>query len=240
MKESISEEDSEGDLSDKKRFVLSILVLSAVLVVGFQQWQGAFRWESPVARASGNADVETVCALKENFSKFLLDEGMQISFAKDDACVVKPAVTEESDVNATEAQLERELLALVSAYPMVSMVPSIVRQSRTVAAFLVGIAKKESDWGKHSPRKNGEDCFNYWGYKGLGDNGSAEGYACFASPEEAVQTVGNRLLTLAQTQHRDTPEKMLVWKCGSTCKEHSPEGVRSWVSVVDIYFQKLQ
>jgi len=37
----------------------------------------------------------------------------------------------------------------------------------------------------------------------------------------------------------NTPEKMLVWKCGSSCATHDPAGVRKWVSDVEAYFRKL-
>jgi hypothetical protein len=37
----------------------------------------------------------------------------------------------------------------------------------------------------------------------------------------------------------DTPERMLVWKCGSSCAGHDPVGVRKWVSDVSGIFYKL-
>lgn len=128
-------------------------------------------------------------------------------------------------------------LSFVKDYPIAEMVPYISQQDKTTAAFLIGIAKKESDWGKHSPSKNGRNCYNYWGYKG-GYNLTSSGYSCFDSPEQAVEEVGGRITELIN-KDVNTPQKMLVWKCGASCAGHDPEGVRKWVSDVSLYFYKL-
>ena len=121
---------------------------------------------------------------------------------------------------------------------MEEMIDPIAAQPRIVAAYLVGIALKESSFGEHSPRKNGVNCYNYWGYKGA-INPTFGGYSCFGSPEEAVEIVGERLEKLAIQQKRDTPAKMIIWKCGSSCETHSPESVAKWISDVSKYFFKL-
>ena len=118
------------------------------------------------------------------------------------------------------------------------MVPFISKRDEKVAAFLIGIAKKESGWGEHVPLLNGQDCYNYWGYKGAASRGSAMGYACFSNPEEAVEIVGNRLEVLIGKNHT-TASKMLIWKCGSSCSGHDPAGVKKWVSDVSLYFGKV-
>jgi hypothetical protein len=46
------------------------------------------------------------------------------------------------------------------------MAPYISEQNQDTAAFIVGIAKKESNWGKRVPKREGKDCYNYWGYRG--------------------------------------------------------------------------
>jgi len=131
-----------------------------------------------------------------------------------------------------------ELEEVLSDTPMEAMIDPISEQNRTVAAFLVGIAFKESKFGVYSPSKNGRDCFNYWGYKGK-ENPVAGGYSCFASPEQAVKKVGARLEKFAVEQNRNTPAKMIIWKCGSSCETHSPQSVAKWISDVSIHFYPL-
>lgn len=130
-----------------------------------------------------------------------------------------------------------EIREFTSGYPIEHMASAIAEQDRVVAAYLVGIARKESSWGKHAPHKGGEDCYNYWGYKGEGSRGFALGYGCYASPEEAVSIVGARIHTLAVEQKRETPREMLIWKCGSSCETHDPAGVEKWVSDVEKYYR---
>ena len=121
--------------------------------------------------------------------------------------------------------------------PMEKMANIISRQPRIVSAFLVGIALKESGLGRHAPHKNGKDCYNYWGYKG-NINLTAGGYSCFSSPQQAVAVVGKRIANLVQ-QQIDTPQEMIIWKCGSSCKGHSPARVASWINDVSLYFNRL-
>ncbi len=136
-------------------------------------------------------------------------------------------------------ELDTTIRTLVSGYPLEVMAPAIAQYDREVAALIVGIAKKESNWGKRVPRSpDGADCFNYWGYKGAGSRGTAMGHGCFGSPEEAVTAIGNRLATLVDIRGSE-PADMIIWKCGSSCATHSPESVRKWISDVDIYYQKI-
>lgn len=137
-----------------------------------------------------------------------------------------------------ESELEKELYAIVGEHPIKEMVPYIAKKDRKVAGFLVGIAKKESNWGKRVPTQNNQDCYNYWGYKGIGTRGSSMGYSCFSSPEEAVGVVGGRLEKLVG-KNLNTPSRMIVWKCGSSCVGHDPIGVQKWISDVGIYFDKI-
>lgn len=137
-----------------------------------------------------------------------------------------------------DSEFEKELYEMVGDHPIKEMVPYIAEKDRRVAGFLVGIAKKESNWGKRVPTQNGQDCFNYWGYKGTAENGSAMGYACFASAKEAVEKVGGRLEQLVG-KNLDTPGKMVVWKCGSSCSGHDPAGVSKWISDVSFYFNRI-
>ncbi|HMN19166.1 MAG TPA: hypothetical protein PKA31_01035 [Candidatus Moranbacteria bacterium] len=134
--------------------------------------------------------------------------------------------------------MEAELYRMVGDAPIKEMVPYIARKDRKVAAFIVGIAKKESNWGSASPQKDGQDCYNYWGYKGEGARGSAMGYSCFASAQEGVEVVSKRIADLV-SKDRNTPSRMVVWKCGSSCSGHDPAAVQKWISDVDIYFSRI-
>jgi len=142
-------------------------------------------------------------------------------------------------VENSENSFEKELYALVGDYPIKEMVPFIANKSdRRVAALVVGIAKKESNWGVHAPSKNGETCYNFWGYKGAGSRGSALGYGCFATAEEGVETISRRIQDLVNKKV-DNPSRMVVWKCGSSCAGHDPAGVKKWISDVSLYFNKI-
>ena len=92
--------------------------------------------------------------------------------------------TDFKSVNTRELILQNKVGTLVAGYPIAQMTDVIAKQNKTTAAFLVGIGKKESNWGKRVPRdENGADCFNYWGYRGAGSRGIAMGHGCFGSPD---------------------------------------------------------
>ncbi|HAT73921.1 MAG: hypothetical protein US30_C0003G0021 [Candidatus Moranbacteria bacterium GW2011_GWF2_36_839] len=135
--------------------------------------------------------------------------------------------------------LEKNINSLVAGYPMEKMAPYISAKEKRTAAFLIGIAKKESNWGKYSPKLNGKDCFNYWGYRGQGENVTPSGYTCFDSPKQAVDIVGKRISTLINDSNLSTPEEMIVWKCGWNCAGHSSESVDKWIADVGIYYNKV-
>lgn len=138
---------------------------------------------------------------------------------------------------SSPADFADKIYAIVGDSPIKEMVPFISKRNQKVAAFLVGIAKKESSFGSASPSKNGEDCHNYWGYKGSAGNGSVNGYACFGSAEEAVETVGDRIEVLVNKDHT-TPARMVnTWKCGKSCAGDA--GAPGWVSTVASCFEKI-
>lgn len=126
---------------------------------------------------------------------------------------------------------------MLDGFPMEKMIPALNKRDKEVASYLIAIAKKESDWGKHSPKKSGKECFNYWGYKGS-YNQTVSGYSCFDSPEDAVSAVGDRIEKLLG-KNIDTPEKLVVWKCGSSCSGHAPDDVRKWIQDVAKYYNKI-
>lgn len=141
-----------------------------------------------------------------------------------------------SAYDADQEKRENKLREMIGGYPISEMIPYISRRDEKTAAFLVAIARKESSWGVHAPSKNGRDCYNYWGYKG--SYNLVMGYSCFDSPEQAVSVVGDKIEELIKRKI-DTPEKLVVWKCGSSCAGHDPAGVRSWIGSVREYFQKM-
>jgi len=146
----------------------------------------------------------------------------------------------ESTAPNPHAELEGNVRSVVSGYPIEKMAPYIATHNKTSAAFLIAIAKKESNWGKRIPvDENGKDCYNYWGFKGAGSRGVEMGHGCFGSPREAIRIVGKRIDTMVNEYKFDTPEKFIVWKCGWNCKDHSDESVKKWISDVSIYFDKV-
>lgn len=145
------------------------------------------------------------------------------------------------ETNPRQALLESRVGRMVEGYPIAQMTEVIAKQDTTTAAFLVGIGKKESNWGKRVPRdETGADCFNYWGYRGAGSRGIAMGHGCFGSPEEAVGIVAGRLDTLIAEYQFRTAAEMVVWKCGWSCDGHSNESVKKWIADVGYYKKKIE
>lgn len=141
---------------------------------------------------------------------------------------------------ATKDQYEENIRQMVKGYPIEAMLPYIFEQDRMTAAFLIGIGKKESNWGKRAPVLDGQDCFNYWGYRGIRRMMGTGGHTCFNSRKDAVETVAARLNTLIHSEQLNTPEKLIVWKCGFSCQGHSRESVKKWISDVDMYYEELK
>lgn len=140
----------------------------------------------------------------------------------------------------SETVLKKQISGMVHGYPIEGMAKYIAKEDKTVAAYLVSIAKKESDWGKRVPvSDDGRDCYNYWGYRGQSDEMGTGGHTCFATPAEAVRTVAERIHALVYEYGRDKPAEMIVWKCGYTCDGHSPESVEKWKRDVAYYYGKF-
>jgi len=135
--------------------------------------------------------------------------------------------------------LEVEINKIVDGSPMKKMTPLIAQLDNRVAAFMVAIAKKESNLGRRIPVLEGEDCFNYWGYRGIRERMGSGGHTCFDSPKDAVETVSRRISDLVQAEI-DTPQEMVIWKCGSSCEGHSDYSVEKWISDVEMYFEKFE
>jgi len=133
--------------------------------------------------------------------------------------------------------LQKNIRKLVNGYPMEAMVPYLGKRDQRVAAYLVAIAKKESNWGRYSPKKDGQECYNFWGYRGQ-ENPTASGYSCFQSPAQAVSIVGQRVKKLL-AKKIDTPRKMVLWKCGASCTRGEARSAAKWIRDVSLYYNKL-
>jgi hypothetical protein len=137
--------------------------------------------------------------------------------------------------------LEKEINKMVEGYPIENMTPYIAKQDPKVAAFMIAIAKKESAWGKRKPVLNGEDCYNYWGFRLKSEKMGSGGHTCFDSPKEAVEVVGDRLDELVNNENIDSPKEMIVWKCGYGCQDKSKTAdEKKWISDVAMYYQKME
>lgn len=198
--------------------------------------------EAPAEVVSAAAYQTELCRWQKDFSFFntLLDDkkGKEEEPCKEQA----PAAlaTESVPLQVADMTLDGEIRELTAGYPLEAMAGTIAEYDRQVAALIVGIAKKESNWGKRVPlASDGSDCFNYWGYKGAGARGVAMGHGCFATPEEAVHAVGNRIAELVDLRQTSEPKNFTIWKCGSSCATHSPESVRKWIADVDLYYRKI-
>lgn len=215
-----------GRNATKKNIVLAITILALGTGLFFYSFFGT----SAYAEKS-HGDEEILPEHIDPLNK--IGMGLELERCKNRQSSCREIKKETSSLNGKE----KIILPEVSGHPIEEMVPHIQKRNDNTAAFLVAIAKKESNWGKYSPQKNGRTCYNYWGYRGS-YNQTASGYSCFDSPEQAIQEVGDRIENLIG-QNIDTPEEMIVWKCGATCAGHNPEDVRKWISDVKLYYDKI-
>jgi hypothetical protein len=182
-------------------------------------------------------DVEDKSVEEEEVTKKTLDSASQKIEEK----------VNESDVDEDDAPVEIEeektfeelAYETVEGYPIAKMLPYILEQDQEVAKYLIAIAKQESGWGKRVPVLNGQDCYNYWGYRGTRKLMGSGGHTCFNSRKDAVETVGKRIKELVYEYDRKTADRLIVWKCGSSCEGHSQAGVDRWIGVVSTYYDKL-
>ncbi len=182
------------------------------------------------------AQIESTEKTVANQTKVLgaKDEKLANQFDEELDKFVVEALQQFEGIRAEE--LEHEVKKIVSGSPMEQMAPLIAKQDRTVAAFLIGIAKKESNLGRRVPVLNGQDCFNYWGYRAVRQRMGSGGHTCFNSPEDAIDTVAGRLKDLVQADI-DTPQEMVLWKCGSNCYKDS--GASKWIRDVNMFFSEI-
>lgn len=214
----------------RERALFSCL-LFALVVAGYERLAPV-----PVEGMAVQGVSIHTCELRRVAQADWLTGGSRIWLSWEDRAECLPIPLAAAD---GERAFEEELSAVLAGYPMQAMAGMLAQLDRPVAAFLVGIAKKESNWGRRVPTKDGVDCYNYWGFKSSGSRGTAMGHACFGSPEEAVSRVGARIQQLVYESRRDTPGKMVIWKCGSSCAWDRPENVERWIRDVALYYHKV-
>ncbi|EKD58374.1 MAG: hypothetical protein ACD_56C00141G0004 [uncultured bacterium] len=139
-----------------------------------------------------------------------------------------------------KSPLEKGIAEMVDGYPIEKMMPYILKQNPKTAMFLVAIAKKESAWGKRKPVLDGQDCYNYWGFRLKAEKMGSGGHTCFDTPKEAVETVAERIDQLVIEEDIDTPSDMIVWKCGYGCQDQ-PKSIseKKWINDVDFYYSAM-
>lgn len=142
-------------------------------------------------------------------------------------------------VAVKQTALAKEIKQMVQGYPIEQMTPYIVKQDPKTAMFLVAIAKKESAWGKRHPVLDGEDCYNYWGFRLKSERMGSGGHTCFDSPEQAVNVIAERIDELVKEEKIDTPQEMIVWKCGYRCDGPEAAGSQKWIKDVGYYYNEL-
>lgn len=160
------------------------------------------------------------------------------------AVTVEKQVMLREDAGEDDAISHREIFSeklreMVKGYPIEDMVPYIANQDRRVAAYLVAIAKKESNWGRRIPVYYGENCFNYWGYRGQNEIMGSAGHTCFDTPKEAVAIVSARLESLVIDRGLSRAKDLILWKCGSSCSNHDAYDVLKWISDVELYYREV-
>ncbi len=222
-------------LNKRKNLILIILIISSGLFYLSNIWLN----QAFFAEAEEKTKINWTLGAGNNNEKISLAGGAKekrelVSKIEDQYAVAK----KENNENKELTEFEKELCGIVGNSPVKEMIPHIAGYDRKIAGMVVGIAKKESDWGRHAPSKNGETCYNYWGYKSAGSRGTAAGYACFGNAEEAVKTVAGKIENLA-SKNLDTPAEMVVWKCGRSCAGHDPGSVRKWISDVSGYYNQI-
>lgn len=192
--------------------------------------------------AAANQIVETASSEQQVVEKKSLDESE--NFVADKEKDAKDFAAQVAEIQKIESEqsLETEIRKMVKGYPIEEMVPEIAKQDRTIAAFIVAIAKKESAWGVRVPVLKGQDCHNYWGYRGQRVLMGTGGHTCFNSPKDAVETVAKRITTLVEKQGKDTPAEMVkTWKCGGNCAATGGQAAADkWVSDVKGIFDKFE
>jgi len=149
-------------------------------------------------------------------------------------------VEQKSPEEIRRENFKKELAIMVKDHPIEAMVPYIAEKDRETAAYMIGIAKKESNWGKRRRVLNGEDCFNYWGFRAKRERMGSGGHTCFDDPRQAVEAVSARISQIIERNDVKSAKDMIVWKCGSNCAATGGQAdANKWIKDVDMYAKKI-
>ena len=154
--------------------------------------------------------------------------------------VQKIPIERKSSQEIKRERFKKELSILLKDHPIERMIPYIAQKDRKTAAYLVAIAKKESNWGKRIPVLAGQDCYNYWGFRLERERMGSGGHTCFDSPREAVEVVSRRVAEIIERNDAQSAKDMLVWKCGTSCAVTGGQAAANkWARDVDFYAEKV-
>lgn len=155
--------------------------------------------------------------------------------------LTKRAVVIQKNPKEIEREnLKKDLHSLVDGHPIATMIPYIAQKDRKTAAYMIGIAKKESNWGMRKPVLEGQDCYNYWGFRATSERMGSGGHTCFDNPKEAVDVVAKRIDQIMSRNDVQSAKNMIVWKCGSDCSVTGGQSAANkWIKDVDMYAKKV-
>jgi len=167
-----------------------------------------------------------VVLFKQNYAKVFLAQNTHLK--------------EKTPGEIERENLSKELRLIVKGYPIERMIPYIATKDRKTIAYLIGIAKKESAWGKRRPVLLGKDCYNYWGFRAERERMGSGGHTCFDNPREAVAVVSRRIAEIIARNDAESAKDLLVWKCGSDCSVTGGQAAANkWAEDVDFYAEKV-
>jgi len=219
-----------------RKFYACLIILALLAFSSSFFFQKKFGKDTVASGDNGEIQGQVAGAMDSKVGDNSEDQGNYASFQLADADIIMSLLGKVEEKQ--HAEFQKEILGYIKGKPMEAMAPYIAKQPRMVAAFIVGIAMKESKFGVYAPHdSSGRDCHNYWGYRGP-ENTTASGYSCFDSPEHAILVIGKKINKLV-AQGISNPAEMVSWKCGSTCSWDNPENVRKWVADVGVNFYKI-
>ena len=232
LPEEISEfpENFARQLTPMKLWNLSVV---GAIILGMVSMTFIYKYLGSGASAVGNANE---VASNTQMEKVLGEEDTKVG--EDIARYIEQVVADSEKIK--EDEFEKRVTDMVKGYPIKEMLPFLFEKDRTVIAFYIAIAKKESNWGKRVPVLKGEDCYNYVGYRAIREKMGSGGHTCFNSPKDAVDTITKRMAFLIEEKKLDTPAKMSIWKCGSASACKKDKQVGKWISDVESIHNKLK